>query len=307
MNSSQFKKNELKKLSSIIGIKPLELEQIVENIDSYYKEWVEEKVDKKTGLSKKYKDGTIKKRTIRPSLRELKIIQTRIKNKILAPIELPTQVHGGVKKCSNISNAKRHQGNKYQFTTDLQEFYPSISSKRVYKTFVRLGYSTHFSRWLTKLTTLKYELPQGTPTSTHIANIVFLDTDKKLIELCDQNQITYTRYVDDLTFSSQQDFRHLLNEILEIVKSNGFSLSYRKTKYIGNQTITGINVYLNKIDAPEKIKEKSKIEIETNSMIKPYTNYLNNIIKTNKKSSHQHEVKPTGADDSDTKFLSNLE
>lgn len=283
MNSSQFKKNELKKLSSLVGFKPPEIEQIIEKIDSYYKEWVEEKIDKKTGLYKKYKDGTTKKRTIRPSLGNLKLIQTRIKNKILAPFELPPQVQGGVRRCSNISNAKKHQGNKYQFTTDLQDFYPSISSKRVYETFVNYGYSTHFSRLLTKLTTFRYELPQGTPTSTHIANIVFLDTDKKLIELCEQNQITYTRYVDDLTFSSQKDFRHLLNDILEIVKSNGFNLSYRKTRYKGNQTITGINVYLNKIDAPEEIKEKSKKEIELNSKIKPYTNYLNRITKTNKK------------------------
>jgi RNA-directed DNA polymerase len=87
--------------------------------------------------------------------------------------------------------------------------------------------------------------------------------------------------VDDLTFSSQKDFRPLLNDILKIVTSNGFKLSYRKTKYSGNQTVTGINVFLNKIDAPEKIIEKASIEMESNSEIKPFTNYLNNIRKTN--------------------------
>jgi len=283
MNSSQFKINEFKKLCSIVCFKPSEVESIVNNIDKYYREWIEFKFDKKTGLPKRYLDGTEKTRIIRPSQNELKLIQSRIKNKILVPIELPKEVHGGVKKCSNITNAKPHQGNKYIFTTDLQTFYPNITSKRVYNMFCKLKLSPHYSHWLTNLTTWKNELPQGTPTSTHIANLVFLETDLALIKLCNDNNVTYTRYVDDLTFSSQKDFKHLLPNILTIVTSNDFKLSHRKTQYKGNQTITGINVFLNKIDAPEKIIIKSKIEVEEDAKSKPFTNYLNNIRKTNKK------------------------
>ncbi len=282
MNSSQFKKNEFKKLCVTIGVKPKVVEDLIANIDKYYKEWVEKKTDKKTGEIKTYKDGTVKQRTIRPSLKELKSIQSNIKNRILVPILLPDCVHGGVKGRSNITNAKPHQGNKFRFTTDLQEFYPNISSKRVYDTFLKLNFSPHFSHWLTKLTTWKYALPQGTPTSTHIANLVFLETDFLLLELCEKHGITYTRYVDDLTFSSQKNFRPILNDILKIVTSNDFKLSYRKTKYSGNQTVTGIDVFLNKIDAPDNIIEKTKVEKATNSDIKPYTNYLNNIRKTNR-------------------------
>lgn len=287
MNFSQYKNNEVKKLSAIVGFKPDFIEQLTNDIDGYYNEWVEEKTDKKTGNPKTFKDGTIKKRVIRPSKGELKIIQTRIKNKILSKIELPNNVHGGVKKRSNISNAKPHQGNKYQFTTDLQEFYPSISAKRVYETFVELKYSTHFSRLLTKLTTWKHELPQGTPTSTHIANLVFLKTDIALIELCNKFGIIYTRYIDDLTFSSQQDFKPHLNTILEIVKSGGFNISYRKTKYEGEQNITGIDVFLHKIDAPQKLIERAVQEQTSNSAIKPLTNYLNNIRKTNRRKKYK--------------------
>ena len=252
MNSSQFKINEFKKFCSIVCFKPYEVEKIANNLEKYYKEWIEKKLDKKTGLPKKYLDGTEKQRTIRPSQKELKLIQSRIKNKVLVPIQLPKTVHGGVKGCSNITNAKPHQGNKYVFTTDLQEFYPNITSQRVYDTFCNLEFSPHFSHWLTNMTTWKYELPQGTPTSTHIANLIFLDTDLLLIDLCNKNNITYTRYVDDLTFSSQQDFQHLLLDILKIVTDNNFKLSHRKTHYKGKQTITGVNVFLNKIDAPDK-------------------------------------------------------
>lgn len=282
MNSLQFKKNEFKKLCAIIGYKPSIVSEVIANIDKYYYEKIEVKKDKKTGEVKKYKDGTVKKRTIHPSTKELKAIQKSIKKNILAPIELPNEVHGGVKKRSNITNAKPHKGNKYIFTTDLQDFYPNISHSYVHKTYLSLGFSNHFSNSLTKLTTWKFALPQGTPTSTHISNLVFLKTDRELIQLCNANNITYTRYVDDLTFSSPIDFKHLLNDILDIVRNNNFNLSYRKTKYKGNQTVTGINIFLNKIEAPEHIIEKSKIELETNAEQKPYSIYLNNIAKENK-------------------------
>ncbi|SRX76315.1 reverse transcriptase family protein [Aequorivita antarctica] len=283
MNSLQFKKNEFKKLCATIGFKPTIVSDVISNVDKFYYEKVEIKKDKKTGEVKKYKDGTVKKRTLHPSTKELKAIQKSLKKNILAPISLPIEVHGGVKKRSNITNAKPHKGNKFIFTTDLQDFYPNISNSHVNETFLSLGFSNHFSNSLTKLTTWKYALPQGTPTSTHISNLVFLKTDFELIQLCNANNITYTRYVDDLTFSSPIDFRHLLNIILEIIKKNNFKISYRKTKYKGNQTVTGINIFLNKIEAPEHIKEKSKIEIENNTEMKPYSIYLENIQKENKR------------------------
>lgn len=283
MNSSEYKNAQLKHLCSIIGCQPYEVEYITSHLDEYYTEWFEEKKNKTTGEFKRYMDGAIKKRAIRPSLNRLKIIQKAIKDKILAPIPLPENIHGGVKGKSNISNAKPHQGNKYQFTTDLQDFYPSVKYNQVYHTFLTHGYSDHFAHWLTKLTTWKYELPQGTPTSPHLANLVFLDIDKMLIPFCKKNHITYTRYIDDLTFSSQQDFEPLLNNILEIITDCGFKISYRKTAYKQDQTVTGIIVFNNFIDAPKIIIDKAQAEQKIGNNIKSYTNYLNNIRRTNRR------------------------
>ncbi len=283
MNSIQFKNYQFKKLSADIGYDPKKLKYIVDNIDEYYKEWFEKKEDKKNGGYKKYKDGTEKLRVIRPSLKELKIVQKKIKDRILAPIKLPKHIHGGVRKRSNISNAKPHQGNKYQFTTDLQNYYPGIKHAQIYDTFLKLGYSNYYCNYLTKLTSWKYELPQGTPTSTHISNLVFLETDFKLIELCNENNIVYTRYIDDLTFSNPKCFKHLLNEILQIVIDGGFKINYRKTSYDGNQNITGIEVHNNFIDAPERIIQKVKEENFKTAEFKPYEIYLDNIRKTNKR------------------------
>ncbi len=283
MNSLQFKKNELKRLSAIIGCKPYEIEYITEHIDDYYTEWLEEKINKSTGTVKKYKDGTPKMRVIRPSLRRLKEIQSSIKKRILSEIQLPDNIHGGVKGKSNITNAKPHQGKKFKFTTDLKDFYPSVKSTKVYNSFLLLGFSNHIAHWLTKLTTWRYELPQGTPTSTHVSNIAFLETDRKLIAFSKQHNLTYTRYIDDLTFSSQQDFKSMLGDILEIIKSDDFNINYRKTIYsVGPTSVTGIDVFNNFIDAPLKIKIKVKEEALLNKDSRPYLQYQERIRATNK-------------------------
>jgi len=282
VNSSQFKKSQFKYFCSKVGFDTKTVEFILENIDSFcYEKPPELKPDKKNGGFKKYKDGTLKMRIIRPSKGKLKIIQKKIKSNILSEIFLPENVHGGVRRRSNISNAKPHQGKKYQFTTDLQNFYPSIKSKQVYDCFLKLGFSNHFASYITKLSTWKGEVPQGAPTSTAVSNLVFLKTDIELIDFCNKNEITYTRYIDDLTFSSQKDFRDLIPELMKMVTKSGFKVSFRKTLYSGNQNITGIDVFLNKIDAPKKIKEKVNDEKYKDLKNNPIQNYINQIQKTN--------------------------
>ena len=300
MNSLQHRKSEFKKFCYQIGFKPLQIKLLSENITSNYKLHIEPKIDQSTGKVKTYLDGTEKIRTIRNPSKLLKVVQSRILKNILNSIPLSENVHGGVKNRSNITNAKPHQGKKFKFCTDLKDFYPSIHPKRVYNTFIKLGYSNHFSHWLTVLTTTDNQLPQGAPTSTYVSNLIFSEIDNKLLDFCKINSITHTRYIDDLTFSSQKDFEHLIPEILKTIIEEGFKISYRKTDYGGNQTITGIEVLPNKIDAPTRILEKSRIEIELNSASKPNTNYVNNIRKTNLKKPSVMTNKTKAVKDFDT-------
>ncbi|HEY4876387.1 MAG TPA: reverse transcriptase family protein [Puia sp.] len=287
MSSSQykkaeFKKYEFKKLCHLLGFNQGDITKLLESVGTSYHEWTENKTDR-DGKAKTYLDGTIKTRTFRNPSVFLKAVQKRIKKNILDQHPLPDCVHGGVKGRSNVTNAKAHQGKKYIFETDLQDFYPNISMRRVYRVFIDLGYSTHVAHWLTKMTTRSDELPQGSPTSTGIANLVFLQTDNKLQQICDENVMTYTRFVDDLTFSSQKDFADVIGVILNIIIEDNFKISRRKTIYKGKLSVTGINIFLNKIDAPQHIVEKSANEIALNTAQKPYTNYLNYIRKTNAK------------------------
>lgn len=283
MNSLQYKKRQLQLLASILRCSPAEIEFMCEHIESYYRKWVEQKKDKITGKVKTYPDGTPKTRVIRPSSGRLKEIQRSIRINILSKIQLPEVIQGGVKGKSNISNAKQHQGKKYQFVTDLQDFFPSVTPKQINSLFLSLGYSHHIAYWLTKLTSLEFQLPQGTSTSTALANLVFWKTDQKLMALCQQYDIQYTRFVDDLSFSSFRDFRDITVQLLDIVRSDGFKISYRKTAYAGKQTLTGIRVFNNYIDAPDKIKQKAKQEhLLPVEVPRPYSNYLHRIRMTNK-------------------------
>src|SRR5690606_10788268 len=106
----------------------------------------------------------------------------RIQKNILLKIDLPNYAFGAVKGKDNVDNAKQHQGKKYKFTTDLKDFFPSITNKAVNEMFVSQGFSHKVSGLLTKLTTYKGKIPQGAPTSSTLANLVFIKTGDILLE-----------------------------------------------------------------------------------------------------------------------------
>ncbi|MBT1687395.1 reverse transcriptase family protein [Dawidia soli] len=263
------------------------MKDIIENIDAYYYQYESLKRDK-FGNVKKYSDGTPKKRVITPSTEVLKKIQRNIKKYVLDTMPVPGHMQGAVKGKSNISNAKIHQGKKYRFVTDLMDFFPNVYSDSVYSFFLSLGYTNHVASWLTRLTTHKGKLPQGTPTSPALANFCFLEIDQKLLSICQAKGITYTRFVDDLTFSAPHDFRTELNELLRTISANGHRISYRKTDYGNKQTVTGISIQNNYIDVPAEIKEKAKVTVEHNG----FNLYMNNVRNTNKNMKHGIKANP---------------
>ncbi len=161
------------------------------------------KPKKERGRVKKDADGNTIKRELNPSCGRLYEIQDIIQNRILSKIQLPENIKGGVKGYSKYKRTTlAHKGRKYKFKTDMKKYFPSIGYERVYKMFLDHGFSSKCCTILTHLTTHKHVLPQGTPTSTHIANLIFLPNDKILIDYCKKNNLKYTRFVDDLVFSS---------------------------------------------------------------------------------------------------------
>ena len=260
--------NTIKHLCYTLKVDKKEVESIIACIDKSYYEKVELKFNK-DHTPKLDKHGNQKKRILNPSLNRLKDIQKRIHKNILNQLAIPEYAHGGIKKKDNIKNARKHQGKKYIFTTDLKDFFPSISHKQVFEMYRAFGFSPTVSRTLTQLTTYKGRIPQGAPTSSIVANLVFVKTGKKLQEFATKNQITFTSFVDDLTFSAPSDFKDICPFIITVLQQDGFRISHSKTNYkTKNPVVTGIVVKNNNLSLPESFKIKlQEIQEKTEQQI----------------------------------------
>ena len=98
----------------------------------------------------------------------------------------------------------------------------------------------------------------GDATSPHLANLAFLPVDAELIALCRPESIVYTRFVDDLVFSSTRNFQNLVPTITQIIKDADFRIrNDEKTYYkIGGVEITGVVTKNNVLRAPQSKREK---------------------------------------------------
>lgn len=260
---------------------------IVDNIHIFYDEFLRFKKDKQ-GNKRRNKPQYVAKygeyctRTINPPKQELKIIQKRINTYLVEHITMPKYAFGGVKGKDNIQNARFHKGQKYVFQTDLKDFFPLITHKMVYKMFVLNGFSPDVASLLTKLTTFKGHLPQGSPTSTTIANLVFVPCGDEIKSIAEREGLRFTTFVDDVTISSQRDFKNVLPEIMETIQpaeSRGFKISHGKTTYRSGITeITGVKMLNNSITVTDKLRIKIEVEegLET-PRVRGMLNYANRI------------------------------
>ena len=257
----------LKHLTYTLKTELATINDILADVDSYYISWSKVKTDKDTGLPLTDANGNQRTRQLNSTKIELKRIQKRILALLMSHVEIPTYAFGGVPKKDNIKNAKYHQGNKYIFTTDLRSFFPSISHNSVFEVYCNNGYSPTVARILTKLTTYKYQLPQGVPTSTLLALLAFKPTGDKLYDYALQHNLKFSIFVDDITISSKVDFKHLAPDILDIIVSAGYKISHNKTHYsTKNPIITGIKCQNNRIKLPQSTyKRISKLPKDSNS------------------------------------------
>ena len=246
--------NTPKHLAFVLKVDLKEIRSILNDIDKHYREKIIVKTDK-FGKPKLDSKGKPKQRIINPSINRLKVIQKRIQKNILLKLHMPNYAYGAVKGRDNVSNAKKHQGKKYKFTTDLKDFFPSITNKSVYEMYVGEKFSHEVASLLTKLTTYKGKIPQGAPTSSTLANLVFRKTGDILDNFSKENGLTFTSFVDDMTFSSPNDFKEIVPEILDIITSD-FKISHKKTNYSRNPNITGLHPMNNHLKLPDSFMEK---------------------------------------------------
>lgn len=161
----------------------------------------------------------------------LKRIQRRINQVLLSDLWLPDSLHAYRRARSTKTAAAPHAGRRFLWVADIRRFYPSISSDGVYCMFGDLGCSPDVSHLLTRLTTRKHCLPQGTPTSPALANLYLrlTGTAARLEGLCWKHRLSMTFFGDDLLISGDTPFNGLTKHFEHILESAGLRLNRRKT------------------------------------------------------------------------------
>jgi RNA-directed DNA polymerase len=161
----------------------------------------------------------------------LKTIQRKIHVKLLAPLWLPDVIHGYRSNRSIVTAMRPHAGRLFMWLADIRQFYPSISSDRIYRMFCALGCSPDVARLLTILTTRDHHLPQGAPTSPALANLHLRlsGVARRLIGLSKTHGLTLTFFGDDVIVSRDIPFKGLRYQLEEIITSSGLRLNPKKT------------------------------------------------------------------------------
>lgn len=175
----------------------------------------------------------------------LDAVQRRI-NQILYPVDisLGLSAHGYVARRSTLSNARPHAGARYLQKFDIKDFFSNVNVAQVESTFIGLGFGAEAAALLSRLVTCRGRLPLGARTSPRVSNMVLIDFDDQMELLAQEHSLNYTRYADDLTFSSPVAF-DLSAAVQHAVESAGFQLNAAKTKRFKHgqpMFVTGLSV-----------------------------------------------------------------
>ena len=212
-----------------------------------------------------------------PSL-SLKVVQRWILKEILEKIYVSKQAMAFIPHKNGLrENAERHKKNIFLLEMDITNFFGTITEQQVYRLFCNIGYNSKVAGILANLCTYDGYLPQGAVTSPYIANLICYHMDARINGYCSRKDIVYTRYADDLTFSSSN--RTLLNKVEKFIKyivtDEGFTINDKKTRYLSNdvkKTVTGITINDDSIHVDKKFKRDLRAQIYRSIKLKDYQN-----------------------------------
>ncbi|MET2850384.1 retron St85 family RNA-directed DNA polymerase [Vibrio owensii] len=184
-------------------------------------------------------------RVIAQPCRELKAVQAWILRNILDKLNSSPYSKGFEKGKSILDNAQPHAGASYLLSVDLENFFPSIKSYKVYGVFRSVGYNKEMCKLLTNLCTYYDSLPQGAPSSPKLANLTCSRLDARIHGYAGPKGITYTRYADDITLSANTAIKIEKAKafIGTIVHGEGLQINKSKTKICGTKRqkkVTGL-------------------------------------------------------------------
>ncbi len=260
----------LKHFSILIGMEMSDVIKIIKNRNNHYSYY----------LIKKKKGGF--RRIVSP-YKDLKFMQSWIKENILDKVEASKQATGFIKGKSILNNAKSHENSSVILNLDLSNFFESITEKRVFGIFKSLGYSKNLAIEFAKICTAqmteeKYDaipqekqeffqeiyqlkesvLVQGAPTSPALSNLICRRLDLRLSKLTNKLGINYSRYADDITFSGNDNNLPSLSIIKKIINDEDFQINWDKVgkyKKGQRQIVTGLLID-GKVRVPKSFKKE---------------------------------------------------
>jgi len=186
-------------------------------------------------------------------------------------------VHGFKRNRSIITNARRHRNRRWVLNVDIKDFFPSINFGRIRGLLIKdrdFQLDAGVATVIAQIACHQDMLPQGSPCSPVIANLVARVLDVRLVKLARRAGCTYSRYADDLTFSTNKgifpnelaialdpgaphDWK-LGDQLRSLIESSGFWINERKTRVMyrsSRQEVTGL-VTNERISVPLEYRRK---------------------------------------------------
>lgn len=222
---------QIKNIADYLGINPLMIGSFLRNKEKHYRTF---EITKRSGA----------KRRIDAPRTFLKVTQWWILDTILSHFSESEYAYGFTKGKSFVENARRHIGASHVLNLDIENFFPMIGIQSVYLAFRRMGYNANAARILSEICSYEDHLPQGAPTSPKLSNLVFHDIDLLLAKRCATENISYSRYADDMTFSASSRISDVFfADVVQILSQSGFTINSRKTRFMGpnqRKEVTGL-------------------------------------------------------------------
>ena len=220
-------------------------------------------------IEKNYKVYKIKKnnggyRTIYEPNSLLKHIQKSILNNILNNKSISKYAKAYHKGISLRDNACVHVNKEIILKLDIKDFFESISFVDIYNSCFSIEYfPKSVGMLLTYLCTYDDHLTQGSPTSSYISNLVMKDFDEEIGSYCEDNNISYTRYSDDMTFSGSFNPSDIIIKVRKMLYKLGLELNNNKIHVVSKsscQSVTGI-VVNEKVQVNSKYRNRIRQEV----------------------------------------------
>lgn len=165
----------------------------------------------------------------------------------------PNISHAFEEKRSIITNAAIHRNKRFVWNLDLENFFPSFHFGRVQGYFEKnrdFLLPKEVATTIAQIACYKGCLPQGAPTSPVITNLICQILDMRLLKIAKQYHLDYTRYADDLTFSTNdhaflEKHEAFCEEVMTELQRSGFTVNQKKTRLQfrdSRQEVTGLTV-----------------------------------------------------------------